>query len=78
MTESEALATCTGFVSYSELKGYFPFAAVNVLLATGKYEMHQVCCWGYVLRLLTPEQRAVRTSRARQEEHGGALDWLGK
>lgn len=51
MTEEEALATSTGWAK-GEYIGYLGFRAVNVLLATKKYQLHQSCAWGYTLKKL--------------------------
>ena len=78
MTEEEALRTCTGYVNYPEIKGYFPFRAVRALLATGKYVVHSSGFWGYTLRILSLEERRDLEKRIEREKHGGALDWLGR
>lgn len=49
MSETEAIASSTNWVN-GELIGYLGFRAANFLVGTGKYEFHQVCCWGYVVK----------------------------
>lgn len=53
MTEQQALATSTGYIDYPDVRGYLPFAAVNPLLATGRWTILQVTCWGYVMERTT-------------------------
>jgi hypothetical protein len=53
MRETDALALSTGFVNYPNVRGYLPFAAVNPLLATGRWTIKQATCWGYVMERST-------------------------
>jgi len=51
MTEESALTKSTNWADKNKgYFGYLPFEAANFLVGTGKYEFHQVCCWGYIVR----------------------------
>ena len=54
--EEDALKTCTDFINYPNIRGYFPFHAANFLVRTGKYYFHNVTCWGYVLGIKKEEK----------------------
>ena len=58
LTEERALALGTGEVAHPNIKGYFTYGAMQVLVATGNYRVHQETANGYVLRVLkaAPEQ----------------------
>lgn len=76
MTREEALKSCTGFVNYPELNGYFPFRAANALVETGEFVFHQASPWGYVLRRLSPTERLHVAAEREANRFGGALSWL--
>jgi hypothetical protein len=48
--EEAALETSTGWIDTDGLLGYFGLHAANILVGTGKYQWHQVCAWGYILK----------------------------
>lgn len=50
MEIKKLLAKGTGWAKGPEFYGYFGIKTANALVATGKFEFHQVHHWGYILR----------------------------
>jgi len=56
VSEQEALGMSSGWTK-GEYVGFLPFAAANVLVATGRYQFWQASFWGYtVKRVSKPEE----------------------